>query len=61
MASYPQVGDPSISARSAVRGDVIAPGSQRYYQVYYRDADPVFCAAPVGNTWNVGSGVIVNW
>ena len=61
IASYPGVGDPSISARSAALGDGIAPGSQRFYQVYYRDSDPNFCPAPQGNTWNVGSGVIVNW
>ena len=50
IASYPGVGDPSISARSAALGDGIAPGSQRFYQVYYRDSDPNFCPAPQGNT-----------
>ena len=60
-ASAPGAGDPSISARSALLGDTIAPGSQRYYQVYYRDLDGTFCAAPVGDDWNVTNGAIVNW
>jgi hypothetical protein len=60
-ASAPGAGDPSIRARSAALGDTIAPGTQRCYQVYYRDPDPNFCPAPQGNTWNVSSGVIVNW
>jgi hypothetical protein len=59
--SYPQVGDPSISAQSAALGDPIAPGSTRYYQAYYRDANPAFCAAPTGDTFNVSSGQIVGW
>jgi len=61
MASAPGAGDPTISARSAALGDTIAPGSQRYYQVYYRDPDLTFCPTPTGNSWNVSSGVIVNW
>jgi predicted outer membrane repeat protein len=60
-ASAPGLGDPSISARSAALGDPIAPGTQRYYQVYYRDSDLGFCPAPQGNSWNVSSGVILNW
>ncbi len=60
-ASAPGAGDPSISARSAALGDPIAPGTQRYYQIYYSDPDPSFCAAPAGNDWNVSSGAIVNW
>ncbi|MBK7642979.1 MAG: right-handed parallel beta-helix repeat-containing protein [Planctomycetes bacterium] len=61
VASAPGVGDPSISARSASLGDTIAPGSQRFYQVYYRDPAPSFCPSPQGNTWNISSGVILNW
>ncbi len=60
-ASAPGVGDPSISTRSAALGDTIAPGSLRYYQVYYRDPDLTFCPAPQGNSWNVSSGVILQW
>ena len=54
-------GDLSLSARSAALGDVILPGDVRYYQVYYRDPSATFCAAPQGNTWNVGNGVEVFW
>ncbi len=49
------------AARSAALGDPIAPGTQRYYQIYYSDPDANFCAAPFGNDWNVSSGAIVNW
>jgi len=35
--TVPEPGDPHVSVRSAVRGDVIAPGTHRYYGVYYRD------------------------
>jgi Tol biopolymer transport system component len=31
------LGDPSVSARSAVLGDVISAGESRWYLVYYRD------------------------
>lgn len=33
----PPVGGPTVSARSAALGDVIAPGTHRYYSAYYRD------------------------
>ena len=33
----PMGADPSVSARSAARGDTIAPGESRWYLVYYRD------------------------
>jgi len=52
--------DPSIPARSASLGDTIAPGSTRYYMVYYRD--PVVlggCAA--SNTFNTTPMAIVPW
>jgi hypothetical protein len=59
-ASYPELGDPSISARSAALGDRIRPGSYRYYQVYYRDANPSFCNPPPA-TFNVSNAVMVAW
>jgi hypothetical protein len=59
--SYPQAGDLSITQQSANLGDPIAPGSTRYYQVYYRDPSPGFCAAPAGNTWNISSGLAIVW
>jgi hypothetical protein len=54
-------GDPTISQQSANLGDPIAPGSIRYYQVYYRDPDPTFCASPPGDSWNVSNGLRVMW
>jgi len=60
-ASVPQAGDPSVSSRSAVLSDPIAPGSTRWYQVYYRDVSVSFCPAPAGNTWNFSNGVRVTW
>jgi hypothetical protein len=61
VASYPVPGDPSISTRSAILGDTIAPGTTRWYQVYYRDPDLTFCPNPPGNSWNVSSGIAVHW
>lgn len=57
----PGLGDLSITARSAMAGDPIAPGTDRYYQIWYRDSDPNFCPAPTGNTWNASAGVVVSW
>jgi len=54
-------GDAPITVRSAALGDPIAPGTTRYYQTYYRDPSPTFCPAPAGSTFNVTSGVIINW
>ena len=57
----PGPGDPSISDRSAQLGVPIPPDGRRYYQVYYRDANPTFCAAPQGNTFNATNAVKVDW
>lgn len=59
--SAPAPGDASVSAQSAALGDVIAPGSTRYYQVYYRDSNLAFCPDPPGNSWNVTNGWAVVW
>jgi hypothetical protein len=59
--SAPGAGELSIQQKSAALGDPIAPGSTRWYQVYYRDPNVAFCPAPAGNTWNVSSGVRVTW
>jgi hypothetical protein len=61
IVTAPQAGDPSISARSAALGDPIAPGSTRYYQVYYRDLDPVYCPSPNGGTFNSSTGMSIQW
>jgi hypothetical protein len=57
----PTAGDLSITARSAALGDPIAPGSTRYYQVYYRDPNLSFCPNPPGDSFNVGSALRVVW
>jgi hypothetical protein len=59
--SAPGPGDPSITARSAALGDPILPGQNRFYQVYYRDPDPVFCPTPPGSTFNSGNGLRITW
>jgi hypothetical protein len=61
VVTAPEVGDPSISARSAALGDVIPPGGQRIHQVYYRDSDLGFCPDPPGNRWNVSNGIRIQW
>jgi hypothetical protein len=60
-ANAPTAGDPSITARSAALGDPIAPGSSRYYQVYYRDPNLTFCPNPPGDSFNVGNALRVVW
>jgi len=57
-ARYPAIGDPSISSRSAALGDLIRPGTFRYYQVHYRDTDPAFCTPA---TFNASNAVMVRW
>ena len=57
----PLPGDLSVSARSSTLGDPLQGGTTRFYQTYYRDASSSFCPAPQGNTWNVSSGVRVDW
>lgn len=59
--SAPAAGDPSISAQSANLGDPIPAGERRYYQVYYRDSDIVFCPSPTGSTFNVTNVVKLTW
>jgi hypothetical protein len=47
----PQGAEPSVSARSAALGDVIAPGERRLYAVHYRDPI-VLGGCPSGSTFN---------
>ncbi len=61
VVSFPPAGGISISAQSALHGDLIAPGSTRSYQVYYRDPSTSFCPNPPGNGWNVSSAQRVHW
>ena len=61
VVSYPHPTEPSITQQSASLGDPISPGSTRYYQVYYRDPDPVFCPTPPGGSFNISNGLRVIW
>ena len=58
VVSAPVGGDLSVTAKSAQLGDPIAPGSTRYYTVYYRDpfGGPGSCA---GATFNTSNGVSI--
>jgi hypothetical protein len=57
----PDVGDPSITQRSAALGDLLTSGTVRSYQVYYRDPAAGFCPPPLGNTWNVSNALTITW
>ena len=53
-------GDPSVSARSAAKGDVIQPGQSRWYLVYYRDPI-VLGGCPASSTFNATQTGRVDW
>ncbi|MBK7643042.1 MAG: hypothetical protein IPJ19_08315 [Planctomycetes bacterium] len=59
--SYPSAGEPSIRVRSAMLGDTLPMGALRHYQVYYRDPSASFCPAPQGGTFNISSGITIQW
>jgi hypothetical protein len=52
-SQYPGPSDPSLS----VRGGVTAPGSTRFYQVWYRNAAS-FCTT---DTFNLTNGLTITW
>lgn len=58
--TLPQVGDPSISAKSALLGDTIASGSSRSYLVYYRDPT-VLGGCPATSTFNASNTGTGTW
>lgn len=58
--SVPAPGEASVSARSAVLGDVIAPGSHRYYMTYYRDPVVLGGCSPA-STFNASHALDVPW
>jgi hypothetical protein len=60
-ASYPSLGDLSISARSAALGDPIAPGDTRVYMSYYRDGSATFCPMPTGSSFNATQAILLVW
>jgi len=53
-------GDPTVSARSAAKGDVIQPGQSRWYLVYYRDPI-VLGGCPASSTFNATQTGLVTW
>ncbi len=53
-------GDPTVSARSAAKGDVIQPGQSRWYLVYYRDPT-VLGGCPTSSTFNATQTGQVTW
>jgi hypothetical protein len=59
-ASAPSGTDPTMSARSAALGDVLAAGSTRYYNVYYRDPT-VLGGCPSASTFNSTDAVAATW
>jgi len=56
----PAGGDPSVSARSAAKGDTIDAGSTRYYLVYYRDPT-VLGGCPSTSTFNSTQSGSICW
>ena len=53
-------GDPSVSARSAAKGDVIGAGESRWYLVYYRDPT-VLGGCPSSSTFNATQSGRIDW
>jgi Tol biopolymer transport system component len=58
--TVPGVGDPTISARSAAKGDVIQPAQSRWYLVYYHDPI-VLGGCPANHTLNTTQTGQVTW
>jgi hypothetical protein len=56
----PQGTDLHVHARSASLGDPIAPGTHRYYGVYYRDPT-VLGGCPAASTFNITQQLDVLW
>lgn len=54
------LGDPTISARSAAKGDTILPGQSRWYLVYSRDPN-VLGGCPAASTFNTTQTGAVSW
>ena len=61
VVTAPTGAEPSVTTRSATLGDPILPGTQRYYQVYYRDGNSLFCPLPTGNSFNASGGLKITW
>lgn len=59
VVSFGEPGDGTIRERAALQGDLLPSGAVRYYQAWYRDPDPAFCAS--GGLLNLTNGVRVVW
>jgi hypothetical protein len=55
-----EAGDPTVSKRSAERGDEIKAGESRWYLVYYRDP-VVMGLCPQSRTFTVTQSGRVTW
>ena len=53
-------GDPTVSARSAAKGNPISAGQSRWYLVFYRDPI-VLGGCPSGSTFNATQTGLVSW
>ena len=53
-------GDPSVSARSAAKGNPISAGQSRWYLVFYRDPI-VLGGCPASSTFNATQTGVVSW
>ncbi len=53
-------GDPTVSARSAAKGNPISAGQSRWYLVYYRDPI-VLGSCPASSTFNCTQTGMVTW
>jgi Tol biopolymer transport system component len=53
-------GDPTVSTRSAAKGNVIGAGESRWYLVYYRDPI-VLGGCPAASTFNTTQTVRIDW
>ncbi len=53
-------GDPTVSARSAAKGDTIQAGESRWYLVYYRDPN-VLGGCPASSTFNATQTGRIDW
>jgi hypothetical protein len=53
-------GDPSVSARSAAKGNLISVGQSRWYLVFYRDPT-VLGGCPVTSTFNATQTGRIDW
>jgi hypothetical protein len=56
----PQPGDMSVYDRSEQAGDIIMPGTSRYYSVYYRDPT-ILGSCPATSTFNVTQTQQILW